>query len=133
MSRKSVYGQKYNPIWRKENRVHIREYERIWAKNNAGRVRQYDLKRRYGLNIEQYDSMLVNQAGKCAICLKPFIRSPQIDHDHKTGKVRGLLCIHCNRTIVNVIENHSNLLARAKGYLKRARCAPKEVTINGKA
>ena len=59
--------------------------------------------RKYGLTPEVYQELLDYQNYKCGICLKPFIeiekRKVSIDHNHKTGAVRGLLCILCNMGI----------------------------------
>lgn len=50
----------------------------------------------YGISLEQRDSILASQGGHCAICEQPIFR-PQIDHDHMTGKIRGILCPLCNK------------------------------------
>lgn len=53
-----------------------------------------------GVSIEEYDRMLAAQGGGCAICHNPpKNRRLHVDHDHKTGKVRGLLCFRCNRAL----------------------------------
>ena len=73
-----------------------------WRKNYkaAGRQRHVDYRRLYAFSIEEYDAMLKAQNGLCAICKSevPGGRNVhfQVDHDHSTGKVRGLLCISCN-------------------------------------
>lgn len=54
------------------------------------------LKRKYGLSLEDIDRMLVKQDFVCALCRRPFKTKPHVDHSHKTGKVRGLLCRVCN-------------------------------------
>lgn len=63
---------------------------------------QYKLKK-YGLTKDQYLNMLEKQKGACAICCLPRFRQNEkvlhIDHCHKTGKVRGLLCSMCNTTL----------------------------------
>lgn len=58
---------------------------------------------RYGITLKDYDELLQKQNGKCAICQQIEIKKNQhglvslaVDHDHKTGKVRGLLCSKCN-------------------------------------
>ncbi len=63
-------------------------------------------KRKYGLSPDAYDAMLVEQGGRCACCGEPFSgptkdgkRSVCVDHCHKTGRVRGLLCSGCNVAI----------------------------------
>lgn len=76
--------------------------------------RRYRLKKEYGLTLEQYDAMKAAQGGKCAICdrthsqLQPTkIQGDRlhVDHDHKTGKVRGLLCHHCNMVLGHLGDN----------------------------
>lgn len=55
------------------------------------------LRRRYGITLEQLHQMERQQKGVCAICLeKPKQGRLVVDHDHKTGKIRGLLCRSCN-------------------------------------
>ena len=78
--------------------------------------------RSYGLTIEQFDLMLKSQRNKCAICkTKEWGRpSPSIDHCHKTGKVRGLLCNNCNRAI-GLLKDNIGTLENAQKYLKRPR------------
>ena len=56
----------------------------------AAKIRQY----KYGITEDEYTAMLEAQEGRCAIC--NLERKLVIDHDHKTGKVRGLLCKPCN-------------------------------------
>lgn len=46
--------------------------------------------------------MLVSQGGACAICRKPFVKTPHVDHRHIDGKVRGLLCAGCNTKVASV-------------------------------
>lgn len=59
--------------------------------------------RRYGLTLEQYDALLVFQNHTCALCARPpeesLFGKLYVDHDHKTGIVRGLLCYRCNAAI----------------------------------
>jgi hypothetical protein len=57
--------------------------------------RRYMLKKNYGITPEQFDTMLLQQGGACAIC-RETIAKPHVDHDHKTGRVRGILCANCN-------------------------------------
>lgn len=55
------------------------------------------LRRRYGISLVDYERMLQEQRGLCRICCKvPTGRGLVVDHNHKTGKVRGLLCWRCN-------------------------------------
>ena len=87
-------------------------------KRNRNRRQQISL---YGLTVEQYDAMLMEQNYVCAICNKSEKSSTRgvlfIDHDHKTGKVRGLLCDTCNRGLGYFYDNKS-FLHNAIEYLK---------------
>lgn len=76
--------------------------------------RKWNLSARYGITPEQWDEMLTKQGGACVICREPPKR-PVVDHDHKTGKVRGILCHRCN-VILHGIENH-DYRSRAMRYL----------------
>ena len=84
------------------------------------------LKKKYDLTPEQYDELLNQQNEKCAICGKEDsakraggkLRQPLVvDHCHTTGKVRGLLCSHCNRAL-GFLNDDPNLLQKAADYLQ---------------
>lgn len=57
------------------------------------------LRDKYGITLAEFAAILKVQGGTCAICRKPprAGRNLHVDHDHKTGEVRGLLCYNCNR------------------------------------
>ena len=76
------------------------------------------LMRRYGLTPEQVRVMLEKQNHMCAICNNPF-GLQNIDHCHKTGKVRGVLCVNCNRGLGAFGDNIQNM-EKALEYLKHA-------------
>lgn len=73
-------------------------------KYKAYMERGYQLKKNYGITSEQYDEILTRQDHKCAIC-GTFCERPFVDHDHSTGRIRGLLCMKCNFGIGNFTEN----------------------------
>ena len=59
-----------------------------------GRSRHYHLKHRYGIGADDFDRLVDEQGGMCAICRRP---DPEhVDHAHDTGEVRGILCFNCN-------------------------------------
>lgn len=62
------------------------------------KYRKHQMKKRYGITIEQYEELLVGQNGTCAICDEACStgRRLAVDHDHDTGQIRGLLCYRCN-------------------------------------
>jgi hypothetical protein len=79
------------------------------------------LKHRYNITIDQYNALNEQQHGLCAICGQPprgKMKRLSVDHDHITGKVRGLLCITCNR-VLGYIEN-AEWCRQADVYLKSA-------------
>jgi hypothetical protein len=79
------------------------------------REREIRLKMNYGLTAEQYAEMLRNQDGKCAICEK--VETPlKVDHNHRTGTVRGLLCHLCN-AMIGCAREEIAILAAAAAYL----------------
>jgi Autographiviridae endonuclease VII len=78
------------------------------------------LKRLYGITVERYYSMLFVQKSRCAVCSRAFGKlaqnRPHVEHNHKTGKVRGLCCSACNVRL-GVLE--SPLRPALEEYLKR--------------
>lgn len=81
--------------------------------------RKSHLKLKFGITPEEYDKTFEEQQGCCAICKKHsiyFKRRLAVDHDHKTGKVRGLLCMFCN-TALGKFEDDVNILKNAVKYL----------------
>jgi hypothetical protein len=81
--------------------------------------RGYYIVNKYNLTQEEYDAMYNRQHGCCAICGSPErleIKLLSIDHDHTTGKVRGLLCLTCN-TLLGMCHDDINILAKAIEYL----------------
>ena len=87
-------------------------------KGKAHRKRD-KLKLLYGISVDDYDEMLARQNGCCAICGSELIGGQQthIDHNHTTGKVRALLCGHCNRMLGQARED-PEILAKAIEYLQ---------------
>lgn len=80
--------------------------------------RDIDLKQRYGISLDDYNILFAAQNGLCAICKeKGSERGLFVDHNHETGKVRGLLCDNCNVGIARLKEN-GNILENAMNYLE---------------
>jgi len=80
--------------------------------------RAYTLSYYYGIAPEEYAAMLESQGGGCYVCYKspPERSSLCVDHDHKTGIIRGLLCNWCNR-IIGMFRDNANRLERAWMYV----------------
>lgn len=101
--------------WRENNREH---YNQSMKKYNNANYKKLRLQR-YKLSVEEYDKMLEQQNHKCAVCSKTpdGIRPLVIDHNHKTGKVRELLCYGCNRVMAAFDDNQ--LFLKLLAYLKK--------------
>jgi len=82
-------------------------------------ARKNSLKNKYGITLKQYDDMFEWQNGVCVICGNININGRRlcVDHNHETGKTRGLLCDHCNHLIGQAKEN-IDILCNAIKYLK---------------
>ena len=91
------------------------EKKRYWA--NPMAVREKHLKRKYKITLKDYDAMFLSQSGRCAICGKSQNRAFDVDHNHKTGQVRGLLCTNCNRMIGHAGDSSETLKCAAE-YLE---------------
>lgn len=98
-----------------------------WAEKYPDRCRESRLKYEYGITSEDYDNMLLKQKGVCSICglievkINKETGLPKrlaVDHCHKTGKVRGLLCFHCNSSL-GKFQDSIELLQNAIDYLKK--------------
>ena len=74
------------------------------------------LKVKYGISIDDYNALLIKQAGKCGICKKEKDETLCVDHDHETGVVRGLLCTSCNKAI-GLLGDTRESLQSALDYL----------------
>ncbi len=85
-------------------------------KNNPSSWRAVVYKAKFGITVDEYEARLVEQKGVCAVCTG---RRLAVDHCHATGKVRGLLCWHCNSGIGKLGDNAEGLL-RALAYLRAA-------------
>lgn len=95
--------------------------------NDAQTQRRRTLKRCYGMTLEQFDALFESQDGVCAICgnaEETVHRNTgtkwnlNVDHNHDTGEVRGLLCTPCNRGI-GFLRDSPQLLLSALAYLTR--------------
>jgi hypothetical protein len=84
--------------------------------------RRYWLKTEYGLSLEDYNSKVKEQDHKCAICkcdeTEAFKGLLFVDHCHTTGKVRGLLCHHCN-TALGKFKDSKEILSSALDYVEK--------------
>lgn len=107
LSRRATETQ--NAVYRSDCKACCSERTKQWFVDNPGRAeanKRKSVLAAYGLTVDDYDSLLQQQGGACAICRRPerttrngkLLRMP-VDHDHETGAVRGILCHSCNRAI----------------------------------
>lgn len=122
-NREKVRG--YGRAWRKANREAVKLNGKRWQQKNPERCKFLALRnvlKRYGLTPESYAGLLTEQGGGCAICQTPPKECRlSVDHCHRTGRVRGLLCKNCN-TGIGLLKGRPLLLFKAADYLKRLRC-----------
>jgi hypothetical protein len=90
---------------RHKDPVRVRELKRKWNREHPLAQKAQDLKKLYGTTLEKYEELLLRQGGCCAIC-GSFVPSKvknqkwfYVDHNHRTGEIRGLLCLTCNSGI----------------------------------
>lgn len=116
MSRCKVCKRDIYRKWRKNNPDFDRK--RYWAIRDSERERH--LVKKYGVTFDEYNRMLIEQNGCCAICNRPepTNRMLDVDHNHATGEVRGLLCTSCNRILGHAHDSADRLVAAAN-YLSR--------------
>lgn len=144
--RKRVDAIRRSKEWREANQERARARDRAryiqtaethrnrareWYYANPDRVQAQRVKKRanraprvnqYGIKVADYDQMLAAQGGACAICARTENgkrRFFDVDHDHATGAVRGLLCNRCNRMLSNALDDVA-LLSKAIDYLAPA-------------
>ncbi len=116
----------------------MKEYMKKWRKTKIGKettdknkkkyresehgkrkAREFNLRKKYSMTLEDYDNMFEEQNGVCAICGEPEVhRRLSVDHDHKTGEIRSLLCARCN-CCIGVIEKKNLSLKDIQKYLER--------------
>jgi len=103
--------------WRKNNTARVRETQTAWDKANKYRRRDAFLRRTHGIGEAEYQARLAAQEHKCAICGAPpkpeKTFSLDVDHDHSTNEVRGLLCNACNQGLGYFKDNPERLRAAA--------------------
>jgi len=89
------------------------------SKANPDYTRGRNLWKNYKMTLDEYDNMLISQDGVCKVCGGQSLGKGRyhVDHDHKTGKIRGLLCHKCNVALGMVQDDISHLKALIK-YLK---------------
>lgn len=123
----------YRKLWTEKNRDRLRELDRQRKQRNREKIAllarlryrknsQKELDRirlnKYGVTGEEFRRMLKKQGLKCPICTRNITKNPSVDHNHLTGKIRGLICNNCNLAMGNAEDSPERLRAMAD-YLER--------------
>ena len=123
-----AYARKYAATHREEKAAYMREWK---AKRKTVRVKMSDAERyerkqrnrfrwrlraEYKMSPEAFDDLIVNQTGRCAICIEPLSepKETHLDHCHDSKRVRGVLCGHCNRMLGGARDNPAILRAAVR-------------------
>lgn len=102
--------------------AYLRVYMKKWRRDNPEKVkameRRRHLKQLYSVTPEKIDEMFSLQKGKCALCGEDLQRKFNIDHDHKTGLIRGLIHFSCN-LLLGHAKDRIDILEKAILYLNK--------------
>jgi hypothetical protein len=84
-----------------QNKERIKQANRDWHKKHRKKDKNIILKRLYGITLKEYNDFLQSQNGVCKVCKEPSKKNRRlcVDHNHKTGEIRGLLCDSCNKAL----------------------------------
>ncbi len=114
----------YGKVYRENNKEKIAKRDKRYFSKNKVKVNKirfkHHLKRKYGLTIEDHTNLKINQDYRCLICKRhqdELNKSLCVDHCHKSGKIRGLLCDRCNK-MIGYAKDSIIILEEAINYLK---------------
>ncbi len=104
--------------WIANNPEKYKQYAKTSKINNKSSNRNKYLQKRFGITLEEFDCLSIAQNHVCKICNEPekVNKNLNVDHCHKTGKIRGLLCTSCN-TALGLFKDLKSNLEKAIGYL----------------
>ena len=111
--------------WHENNKEQHKANSKAWYAANKDKVRNYFLIKTFGVTLEDYTKIFIAQGEVCAICGDTSTadgtntnKNWPIDHSHKTGAIRGILCRGCNVGIGHLKEDPT-LINKAINYLKK--------------
>jgi hypothetical protein len=120
---RELHKKDYNDrakAWASANPERVRERRQKWKTKHPERyqrlARQCHLQKKYGISLEDQDQLLIQQGHRCAIC-QQILTEIHIDHNHETGRVRGILCRGCNLGI-GFLKEDAAVLKKALRYLE---------------
>lgn len=107
-----------NRTWLQNNKEKAYIKNKQWRKENKDHCRNKAYVELYGITIEEYNQILSEQGGVCAICKEEGRPHLHVDHNHDTREIRGLLCRKCNSGL-GFFNDNPNLTQKATEYLNR--------------
>lgn len=113
LSKEHVNNNKeYYHKYTKDNSSKASERSKEWRKDKD-KCKDSKLRYNYNITLIEYNEMLESQSNLCSVCdadlSKLPVKNVHLDHNHQTGKVRGILCSHCNLMIGHARDNSTNL------------------------
>jgi hypothetical protein len=127
--RHAIYLRK--KAWREANPEKARASVDVFYAKNPHARKERHLQKKYNITLEQRNNLLTLQGNVCALCSCPHPNRDgdwAVDHDHRTGMVRGILCHHCNAGL-GLLKDDPKLLREAARYVERHR--PMALTRHG--
>lgn len=121
-----IRGDKKGCGYQSHCRVCVRSKRAEYVKKNPDKIKNLELKRSFGITLDQYNEMFANQRGCCSICnrhQKEYSKTFHADHCHATNRIRSLLCEHCNYGL-GKFRDDPVVLQRAIDYLKKHSLGP---------
>lgn len=123
LSKNKSERREYEREYYQKNKEKVKEKSKKWQTINSDKwkliQRNSRMKKLYDIDINQYNNLMTQQYSGCSICNNPINngnRNLSVDHNHKTGEVRGLLCNSCN-TGLGYFKDNPELLINAVFYL----------------
>ena len=117
--------REYRKQYKLKNKEKVRAQELQYRQQHPEKIKEHDLLANHGITLKEYNILLSSQNNVCKICGKletskeknKKVKSLAVDHDHKTGKIRGLLCGKCNKGI-GLFQDSIEILTNAICYLQ---------------
>lgn len=100
----------------RQNKEKVAQYWKEFRKRFPQKRRDWQLRKDYGITLNEYNEMVLAQNNSCRLCNISPIKKPVVDHNHTTGKVRGIVCHGCN-TLIGFFESRPQAIDNIKQYL----------------
>ena len=107
-----------NRVWREKNKEKLARQRRARYKKNPQKDLDYKRFKKYGITGDEFRAIVQQQNHKCPICTRNIDKNFSVDHNHTTGKIRGIICHNCNLSIGNAHDSPQRLRTMAD-YLEK--------------